>query len=109
MQYNAQVRAGRRMVPVAWELLSYFTLDPTPVIARHCAAQKTARRREPLEPRSASSWRGCHIERKAPALLPINGGIFSGIDTAGVRGPDGGVGQSCRWSGCIESLPRERG
>ena len=62
------------------------------------AAQKTARRREPLEPRSASSWRGCHIERKAQALLPINGGIFSGIDTAGVRGPDGGVGQSCRMS-----------
>lgn len=66
------------VVPVAWESLSYFTLDPAPVPVPHWCHSEGSSPREPLEPRSACLPRGCQMEPEAQALLPINSGISLG-------------------------------
>lgn len=89
--------------------LSYFTLDPTPVTAQ----QRCYFKGQPAGPPSPWSQgqpvgREAAINLKAQALLPsqlrpLSGSgasVRQGLETTGVRGPAGGAGLYCAWSGC---------
>lgn len=83
-----------------------FHLGSSPSYGRHrCRSEESSPAKSPWSQGQPVCGGAARSNERPGLCCPSARRDVSGTETAGVRGPDGGVGQDCRRSGRIESLP----